>query len=747
MFGKKTPSGGRPSPIARSLYRGILLIALSATSAWAQGTAAPSPAAPRGGRVVAIGGDWGYPPYEYLDEAAKPRGFNIDLVTKIAEVEGFSVVLSLSSWSEARARLDRGDVDMLAGMYRSPEREAVADFTSPHFSTVYRIFAPKGTSIASVEDLKGLRVAAQKDDMGYEFLIANDVSPSIVVEDWKDLFYTIKSGAADCVVSSALQGWRATRDRSFARIEAVGPPLFVAEYCMAVREGDAELLAMLNEGLSILKTSGEYDAIYRRWFGDFGETGSDRPLGLVAALLAIALTLSAAAAIWTVTARSMVRKKTSELSDELENRAETQARLQEALLGADAARQEAQRAAQEKTAFVAWVSHELRTPLHGILGATELLGRTGLDEEQAKTLSMARSSAEQLFRILSDLLDAVGSNKGSLSFERVEFSFEDFASWLESVLRPAAEERGLAFRFQANGSSRRILADKNRIAQVIMNLSMNAIKYTDRGEVELALALHEDSLYISVKDTGPGIPDEAKDKIFQPYYRVDRKQSSSAGGLGLGLAIVKSIVDALGGSIRYETHPSLGTHFEVSLPLSFAAPEGEAVSGARTAASGREAEPAPAEPGPPSGTRAIVAEDEAINRLYLKRVLESAGYEVMQAIDGEAALEAASSGEWGFILMDVSMPRMDGLEATRRIRAIEGERRSGRVPIIALTAHAYAEDRQACTEAGMDGFLSKPFTESALWAEVRSVTASLAAAARSADENAAADAAKGPSEQ
>jgi len=702
-----------------------LALALAALCAgqpsWAEGTATASKPVERSIRVA---GDRAFPPFEYLDEAGQPAGFDIDLVNALARTMGLKVEVELTSWREARQRFDRGDADLMSGIFKSASRQDSMDFAVPHFISVYRIFALEGAACKDVDvlgDLRGKRIAVQDGDLGHEYLVAAGYGSSLViVEDAVHLFTALEDGLADRALSSTSHGWRATENGAFTSIEAIGEPLFSAEYCMAVRKGDTELLAAINEGLSILRADGTYDRLYRRWFGDYGEYSDTRSSGIVAAIVTIAATLVAAALLWIVATRSAVRRKTAELAWELEREAEIQKRLQEALVAAEEARLAAERADQERVAFVSWISRELRTPLQGMLGSTELLQKAHLDDEQARTLDMARTSAEMLTRVLSDLLDAMGTDKGSMRLEPVEFSFEEFATRMESTIRPLAEDNGLAFRFSMSGRDTRIVADINRITRIVMNLCDNAIAYTDRGEVELVLGFNDDGLYISVKDTGSGIPAEARERLFRPQYCSKRGGRNGAGGLGLGLTIVRAIVDAMGGSIRYETHPSMGTHFEVSLPVASATPAGE------TAGEPVSGQPAPAKvaaTAPPErrGGKAIVAEDEAINRLYLKRVLEGAGYEVTAAADGEAALDAASDGTWDFILMDVSMPRMDGLEATRRIRGLEAERGSPRVPIIALTAHAYAEDREACSHAGMDGFLSKPFTEPALWTEVRRI--------------------------
>ncbi|MCP5452668.1 MAG: transporter substrate-binding domain-containing protein [Spirochaetaceae bacterium] len=682
-------------------------------------------------RVIEAGGDWDYAPFEFIDQSGYPAGFNVDVMRAIGDEIGVSFDIRLSSWAEARARIERGDVDMLLGMYKSPERAKAVDFSSPHFYNVYGLFARESSDIRGADDLAGRRIAVQDGDRGHDYALESGLGSSVVVlRDWRELFDAILRDEADCAVASTLQGSIAVKQPEFRSIEMVGPPLFSAEYCVAVRKGDAELLALIERGLASIRASGEYDEIYMRWFGDDVGSGGNPRLGIAAAIATVVLTIIAAALIWALSMRRLLAERTAELSVERKRAYEADSRLRSAIAEADEATRKAESAAAGRSAFIAWVSQELRTPLQGIIGAIDLLGKTDLDEGQAKSLAMARSSSERLNAVLTNILDAMGAEKGTLRLEPSAFEYLPFASWIEAELRPRAEEQGLAFRFSARGRNRLVYADKRRVAQVIMNLCDNAIGYTDRGEVELTLALGDEGLYVSVKDTGPGLTEEARKHLFQPFYDADRNRAAAAPYIGLGLAQVKAIVDAMEGSIRYETNPSVGTRFEVSLPIRAAADDGTVQEGSGDRPGDAPASDEAAEASAPplaAGGRVIVAEDEAINRLYLKRLLESSGYEVSPAGNGLDALEAAETGSWDFILMDVSMPRMDGLEATRRIREMEAERGRGRTPIIALTAHAYAEDRKACVAAGMDGFLSKPFAETALWDEVRRVAATAAA--------------------
>ncbi len=423
-------------------------------------------------KIIRVGGDHAYPPFAFLDETGQPAGFTIELALAVARTMGFAVQVELSSWSEARIRLDYGIVDLLPGMYKSPSRQATIDFSRPFLKTDYSLYARRGSGIKGLEDIRSLRIAIQDGDLGQDFLIAEGLASNLIIlRDRLELFQALIDGKADCALFSATAGWLGIDEAAFSSVEAIPNPLFSAEYCMAVRKGNTSLLASIDEGLSILKANGEYDRLYEHWFGESEEPHANAATGMIAALAAVLITLSAVALTRLKTRPQPAQRSPDELSAAAKRRAELDAQLQDAL----------------------------------------------------------------------------------------------------SIPEPPIEAEA----------------------------------------------------------------------VMQP---------------------LKASV--------------------------------------------------------------VVAEDEAINRMYLKRILEKAGYEVRAAADGQAALEAASEKSWDFILMDVSMPRMDGLEATRRIRTLEAERNSPRIPIIALTAHAYAEDREACAQAGMDGFLPKPFTEPALWAEVSRITES-----------------------
>lgn len=712
------------APTIRPLYLILAFLASCVAGVWADG------------RQVLIGGDADRPPFSYLDERGAPKGFAVDLLGKAAELVGFSLEWRLEPESQAEADFDAGSLDALISEGLRWGREPNVDYTVPYIALSYGLFGAPGSDLRDQDELIGKMVAARRGDPGSVIIESGGKGLSLKTFDsLPAALKAVETGHADFAIAGYLEASLAIRDMRKGSIVPVGPAMYQIEHRVAAKRG-SDIAARLDDGLTIAKATGAYEEIYRRWFGAIAaEPAGGALIGSLSAVTAASAAIAISCLVWALALRSRLAAKSSAFAAEAALRSESQTKLNELLAASEASKEEAKRSSGEESAFVAYINQELRTPLQGILGATELLEKTELDESQTRTLSMARSSAKRLSRILSDLLDAMGGEAGSLRMELSEFSYAEFASWIESSLRPYAEERGLTFRFASEGDERVIRTDRNRLAQVIVNLGSNAIKYTELGEVEIVLSLDDHALKASVNDTGPGIPDAAKASMFHPYRKGGQGGSSVSGSLGLGLSIVKSIVDAMGGTVSYQTQQGLGTRFSVTLPITSRLARKPSAGGAPTT----ERYPGPSRnvgaaressklAGAIKPGRAIIAEDEAINRIYLKRVLESAGWEVVQAVDGQAALEAAEEGPWDFVLMDVSMPRMDGLEATRRIRASESGKGSARVPIIALTAHAYAEDRLACADAGMDGFLSKPFTEAALWAEVRRAVVAVSSA-------------------
>jgi len=368
---------------------------------------------------------------------------------------------------------------------------------------------------------------------------------------------------------------------------------------------------------------------------------------------------------------------------------------------AEQERDRANRAAATKSSFIATVSHEIRTPMNGVVGAADLLRQTTLDGEQRELVRILGDSSRILLSIINEVLDFSKLEADRVELNRISTQPRELARRVSRVILPQAEAKGIEFRVEGlENLPAALFLDPVRVAQVMVNLAGNAVKFTSRGHVTVRFDHVQSAaiLKIEVEDTGIGMPNVAD--IFGEFTQVDSGTTRMFGGTGLGLAISKRLCELMRAKIDVESTPGEGSTFTLSIPAEACAPgdrESDAPDSARFVAE-------------PSAC-VLVVDDNAVNRMVAEKSLSRMGFDVDTASDGEFAVEAVSARDYTAILMDCRMPGMDGYEATRRIRAAEvGER----VPIIAMTANTQPDDRRRCLEAGMDDFLSKPVTFDAL---------------------------------
>lgn len=365
-------------------------------------------------------------------------------------------------------------------------------------------------------------------------------------------------------------------------------------------------------------------------------------------------------------------------------------------------REEAEKANNAKSDFLAMMSHELRTPMNGVLGMLQLLETTEMTEEQIEYAALASESTEHLLKVINDILDFSRIERSELELEHIPFNLADLIGSCAQSFQHSAVQRGLELKLRVPEDMRalQVQGDPTRIRQILVNLVGNALKFTERGRVTIEpqwQSLDHELLWFTctVRDTGIGIPAESLELMFNAFQQADSSISRRYGGTGLGLPIARTLAERMGGTLRAQSEEGVGSVFTLEIPLAlYKQPLPVLTPRGHTGNDHSE------------GRDVLLVEDNAVNRTVVEAMLRSLGFTVSVVTDGAQAVRSAKSRTFDAILMDCRLPVIDGYEATRQIRQLPG---CADVPIIALTANALQGDREVCLSAGMNDYLAKPF--------------------------------------
>ena len=643
-----------------------------------------------------------YLPYSDTDVQGNPSGMVCDIVPKMLErlgVTGIDVSYQgFDSYDDMIAAVDAGGVDAAfpvgGGLYYSEE------------NGIYQS-APVASSLTDLiykgefnDDTMAHFAVNENNRMQYYYVKTNYPDAQVTLyPSIEDCLDAVASGQVSCTTLNGMRASDMLKNRRYSSL-SLRQLNQADDRCFGVRIGNEGLLKLINRGISVVGS--DYVAKSASSYGEqlYSYTLLDAVLdNLVAFVIAL---MAVAALIIAVLMRDGRRTKAQK----------------EELADALAA---AERANRAKTTFLGNMSHDIRTPMNAIIGFTEL-ARDSLDDEEVARdyLDKISTSSQHLLSLINDVLEMSHIESGKVQLEKSALHLLDLIDGLNTIVGPNTQQKRQQLRMDMSEVSHPdIVADKLRLTRVLLNVLSNAVKYTpEEGSIELrvveaASGERGSARYdFIVTDNGIGMSEEFQATVFDAFTREQTSTISGIQGTGLGMAITKNLVELMGGTISMQSAEGEGTQVTISLPCEFA-PESGTVREMKDAHVGECAEGAHAavRDAQFEGKRVLLVEDNAMNQQIAQAILRQVGLDVEIANDGLEAVQMmkdAPAEHYGMILMDVQMPRMDGYEATRRIRALDDADKAS-IPIVAVTANAFAEDKQSAIDAGMDGHLAKPY--------------------------------------
>jgi signal transduction histidine kinase/CheY-like chemotaxis protein len=668
-----------------------ILSALFASALFALALSFPARAEqPPSGPLIRVG-VYDNRPIIFRDEDGEAAGFFVDILEQVARERGWRIQYVFDRWTNVFDAVRAGAIDLLPAVAYDEARSKFLAFSEQTLLTNWgQVYVRRDDSLQSLLDLRGRIIGVQRRDThGAALLKAIDkfgIEYAVVEFDtYRQLFEALGMGIAEAVAVNRIFGTQNSGQYDVRATPVVFNPI---ELRFAAPLGDPRhLLPALDARVAAMMR--ERDSVYHRsqarWFG--GVAPDVVPRWLLPGLSLVGAVLMLLAGM-NMIMRRRVAERTAELVE---------------------ARDAAHAASEAKSRFLANMSHEVRTPLNGLLGMLQILRDTGLDREQEEYVQTALHSGRNLLTVINDVLDLSKIEAGAMDVVEEPYSLSELVGGVCGLFVEEARRKGIGLSWETDAKNGDWLAgDPGRLRQMLFNIIGNAVKFTRSGGVHVLarVAAGQDAaserLRIVVRDTGIGIDPGLVESCFEPFCQLDASSTRAYGGAGLGLSIVRRLADLMHGEVEISSEPDQGTEFLVILPTRSVGeherPDRDAEQRARAAQTRAE----------PKGLRILIGEDNRVNRLAMRRFLEKLGHSPIEAGNGREVLDLLALERVDCVLMDVQMPIMDGLEATRRIRAGEVGAANRALPIVAVTAHAMKGDREQFLAGGMDAYLAKP---------------------------------------
>ncbi|MCP4357227.1 MAG: transporter substrate-binding domain-containing protein [Chloroflexi bacterium] len=659
--------------------------------------------------IIRVAADPNYAPIAFTDGRGQFQGVAIDYLAQISDLLGVEFeITQTGTWDEVASRLENQEFDLFATAVPTPDQRQTSSFTSPYLTLPAVIFTHEDVSfIGDLSQLNGERVTAVKGFAVTEFLKRDYPEIELIeTDDVAAALDPLTRKEAVAYIGSILTTGYYLRQGGYQNLKVSGQTPYQIELTLATRSDWPVLAALLQKSLDSLAQE-EHEAISRKWATiQIAQAINFRQIAFVG-LAGISIVLLFTG--WNMSLRREVSK-----------RKQTEEALRQAKETAENAQSEAETANRAKSAFLANMSHELRTPLNAILGFARLMMRDAtMSSKSQKNLNIINDSGEHLLGLINDVLDMSKIEAGHVSLYNSKFDLQQLLNDLEAMLHMRAQRKGLHLVFDlAPNLPRHIEGDEKRLRQVLINLLNNGIKFTEQGTVSLRVsplpqlieANGRDTarLAFTISDTGVGIAPEEIGQVFAAFTQTKSGRQSGE-GTGLGLPISRQFVRLMGGDIAVQSQEGQGATFTFDIQVRLA--QAEEIS---------EPEPAREVIGLADDQevyRILVVDDVAENRAILQTLLQTIGFSVQEAADGQAALDTWKSWQPHLIWMDIRMPVMDGMTATRHIKQAEVNTTSQTI-VIALSSSVLDEERELVLAAGADDFVPKPFAEAEIFGKM-----------------------------